>query len=96
MEFKGHDPLGVQVCAGTDNMLIATKKKGSTANVKVIPELFSALQKAESAAGKAGLLGKEAGASPQKRGGYRPGAGRKKKSDAEKLTSADESTSDSL
>ena len=51
-------------------------KKGITVNVKMLPQLISALQKAEGAAVKAGLL-VGVGSSPG-RGGYRPGAGRKK------------------
>ena len=81
--------------AETDNGFIATKK-GITVNVKLIPELLATLQKAEGAAVRAGLLG-EAGASSTRRGGYRPGAGRKKRSDsAEPQEAAGESTCDNL
>jgi len=78
VEFKGYDLLGLRVYADTDNGPIATRK-GITVSVKLIPDLLAALHKAESAAVKAGLLTGGTGASSTRRGGYRPGAGRKKR-----------------
>jgi hypothetical protein len=56
-EFKGYDLLAVRVYAKTDSGFIATKK-GITVNVKLLPDLVNALQKAEAAAIQAGLIAK--------------------------------------
>ena len=57
-EFNGHDLINVRVWAdprngGTERI---PTKAGIACNVRLLPELIEALQKAEAAARKAGLL----------------------------------------
>lgn len=54
-EFKGHELFAVRVYAETENGMVATKK-GITVNVKMLPELAAAIQKAKAMALKAGLI----------------------------------------
>lgn len=56
-EFKGYDLFGIRVYAETENGMVATKK-GITINVKLLPELVAALQKAQARAAKEGLIPK--------------------------------------
>jgi hypothetical protein len=93
-EYNGHDLAYLRVFFHSRNAPehdpFLPSKKGITVSVKMLPLLISALQKTEGAALKAGLLDKGPGAS--KRGGYRPGAGRKKSETAKPL--ADVTTND--
>ena len=78
-EFHGHDLAYVRVffhnskCGDLETYL--PTKKGLTVNIAMLPEIIQALQKAEQVAVNAGLLEIEG---RSRRGGYRPGAGRKK------------------
>ena len=94
-EFKGHDLLGLRVYADTDNGPIATRK-GITVNVRLIPDLLAALHKAEGAAVRAGLLTGGTGAGSTRRGGYRPGARRKKRSDTKATARSKSFSSDNV
>jgi hypothetical protein len=75
-EFKGHDLVGVRVYAETDSGMLATRK-GITVRVELLPEIVTALQKAQEIAAREGLI-EGVAVKPSGRGGYRPGAGRKK------------------
>lgn len=79
-EYNGHDLAYFRVffhsrTAPEDDPYLPSKK-GLTVSMRLLPQLIAALQKTQDAAISAGLLADMGGS--HGRGGYRPGAGRKK------------------